>query len=119
MKKFSDYYDVHNSEEVAEDFLNNVWSKFKPFGPVLFKCGFTIENIQQSVYKNLRPILNTQYWSTDTYQATYFNDYVFHNLKQNILSKVIVNGMKGSSWRFNRIILINLSVLEIDKETIR
>ena len=46
---FSDYYDFHNSEEVVEDFLNNVRSKFKPSGPVLIKCGFIIENIHQSV----------------------------------------------------------------------
>ena len=116
---FSDYYDFHNSEEVVEDFLNNVQSKFKLSGPVLIKCGFIIENIHQSVYENLRPILNTRYWSTDTYRATYFNDYVFHSLKQNILSKVIANGMTGSSWRFNRFILINLSVLKLDKEIVR
>ena len=86
---------------------------------MLIKRGFTIENIQQSVHENLRSNLNTPYWSTDTYRATYFNDYVFHSLKQNILSKVIANGMTGSSWRFNRFILINLSVLKLDKEIVR
>ena len=81
----------------------------------MIKCGFIIENIQQSVSENLRPIFNTRYWSTDAYKETYFNDYVFHSLKQNILSKVIVNGMTGSSWQFNRFVLINLAVLKLQK----
>ena len=81
VKKFSGYYDFYNFEEVVEDFLNNVRSKFKSSGPGLIKCEFIIENIQQSVYKNSRPIRNTRYWSTDTYRANYFNDYVFHSLK--------------------------------------
>ena len=63
VKKFSDYYDFHNSEEVVEDFLNNVRPKFKPSVPVLIKCEIIIKNIQQSAYENLRPILNTRYWS--------------------------------------------------------
>ena len=61
----------------------------------MIKCGFIIEDIQQSVLENLRPILNIRYWSTGAYKATYFNDYVFYSLKQNILSKVIANGMSG------------------------
>ena len=85
----------------------------------MIKCGFIIENIQLSVLENLRPILNTRYLSTDAYKAMYFNDYVFYSLKQNILSKVIPNGMSGSSWRFNRFVLINLTVLKLEREIVR
>ena len=85
----------------------------------MIKYGFIIENIQQSVSENVRPILNTRYWSTDAYEATYFNDYVFYSLKQNILSKVIANGMSGSSWRFNRFVLTNPTVLKPEKEIVR
>ena len=85
----------------------------------MIKCGFIIENTQQSVSENLRPILNTRYWSTDAYKAMYFNEYVFYGLKQNILSIVIVNGMSGSSCRFNRFVLINLTVLKFEKEIVR
>ena len=60
---------------------------------MLLKCGFLIENIQQPVQKNLRPIGNTRYWTTDPLKTTYFNDYIFHSLRENILKKVIVNGM--------------------------
>ena len=117
-KKFGEYYDFYNSEGVVDDFLNDVRSKFRPSGSVLIKCGFIIENVQPEVFDNLRPILNAQYWSTEAYRAMNFNDYLFYNLKQNILSKVISNGMSGSSWRFNRFVLINLSVLKLNKEIV-
>ena len=107
VNKFSDYYDFENSEEVADDYLKNLLSKFKPAGPVLVKCGFVIENIQQSALENLRPIINVCYWKSDAYRTTYFNNYVFYSLKQNILNKVIANGMSGSSLCFRRFILIS------------
>ena len=83
-------------------------SRFKPSGLKLTKCSFVIENIQQSAFENLRPILNTRYWTTDVYKATYFNDFVFYGLRKNILRKVIVNGMSGSSWKFRRLVMIRL-----------
>ena len=46
--------------------------------------------------EDLTPILNTRYWTTDVYKTTYFNDFVFYGLRQNILSKVTVNGMSAS-----------------------
>ena len=77
-----------------------------------------IENIQQSVFENLTPILNTRYWITDVYKATYFNDFLFHGLRQNILSKAIVNGMSGSSWKFRRFVMLSLKVLNLDRVSI-
>ena len=97
VNKHGDYYDFENSEEVVDDFLKNVRSRFKPSGLKLIKCLFVIENIQQSAFENLRPILNTRYWTSDVYKATYFRDFVFYALRQNTLSKVTVNGMSGSS----------------------
>ena len=118
VNKHDDYYDFENSEEVADDFLKNVRSRFKPSGLKLIKCLFVIENIQQSAFENLRPILNTRYWTTDVYKATYFNDFVFFGLTQNILSKVIVHGMSGSSWKFRRFVMISLKVLNLDREIV-
>ena len=100
INKHGDYYDFENSEEVVDDFLYNVRSRFKLSGLKFNKCSFVIKNIQQSAFENLRPILNTRYWTTDVYKAAYFNDFVFYGLRQNILNKVIVNGMPGSSWKF-------------------
>ena len=119
VNKYGEYYDFENSEEVVDDFLKNVRSHFKPFGLKLIKCSFVIENIQQSVFENLLPILNMWYWNTDVYKVTYFNDFVFHGLRQNILSKVIVNGMPGSNWKFRRFVMLSLKVLNLDREIVK
>ena len=100
VNKHSEYYGFKNSEEVVDDFWKNVRSRFNPSGLKLTKCPFVIENIQQSVFENLTPILNTRYWTTDVYKVTYFNDFVFHGLRQNILTKVIVNGMLAVPGNF-------------------
>ena len=118
VNKHGDYYDFENSGEVVDDFLKNVHSRFNS-GLKLINCSFVIENIQQSAFENLRPILNTRYLTTDVYKAPYFNDFVFHGLRQNILSKIVVNGMYGSSWKFCRFVMINLKVLNLDREIVK
>ena len=40
----------------------------------------------------------------------------FYGLRQNILNKVIVNGMSGSSWRFHRFVLLNVKTLNLEKQ---
>ena len=105
VSKHGDYSDFEDSEEVVHDFLWNVRSRFKPSGWKLINCSFVIENIQQSAFENLRPILNTRYWATDVNKAIYVNDFVFYGLRQNILSKVIINSMSGSSWKFRRFVM--------------
>ena len=70
----------------------------------------------QSEFQNLRPSINARWWETDVYKAKYFNDFVFYGLRQNILNKVIVNGMSGSSWRFCRFVMLNVKILNLDRE---
>ena len=64
---------------------------------VLLKCGFLIENIQQPVQENIRPIVNTSYWTTEPFRTTYFYDHIFYSLRENILKRVILNGMSDNS----------------------
>ena len=96
-------------------FLKNACSRFKPSGLKLIKCSFVIENIQQPVFENVAPILNTRYWTTDVYEATYFNDFVFHGLRRIYLSKVIVNGMSGSPCKFRRFVILSLNLLNLER----
>ena len=51
VNKHGDYYNFDNSEEVADDFLKNVHSRFKPSGLKLIKCLIVIENIQKSTFE--------------------------------------------------------------------
>ena len=78
-----------------------------------------IENIQQPVFENLAPVLNTSYWTTDNYKTAYFNDFVFYGLRQNILSKVTVNSIPGSSWKFCRFVMLSLKVLNLDRKIVK
>ena len=116
VNKHGEYYNFENCEEVVDDFLKNVCSRFKSSGLKLVKCSFVIENIQQSAFENLSPITNTRWQTTDVYKATNFNDFVYYGLKQNILSKVIINGMSGSSWRF---VMISLKILNLDRKIVK
>ena len=93
VNKHSDYYNCEDAEQVVDDFLRNGHSKFKCCGDVLLKCGFLIENIQQSLYENLVPSL-----TLDIGQ---------------------LNGMSGSSWQFRRFIYLNLKTLNPESEVIR
>ena len=115
-QKCNESYNFSNPEEVDDDFLTNVKYKFKPSCRKRIKCSFTIENIHQSPHQDLRPILNSRYLTTDAYEGVYFNDSIFYSLKKNILSKVILNGMTGSSWGFRRFISLSMKILDLDAE---
>ena len=80
-RKHGNYYDFYNPELYINDFLRNVKHKFKAGNKKWFKCSFSIENIQNSLYRDLQPILNTRYWTTPTYKGVYFNYFIFFGLK--------------------------------------
>ena len=69
--------------------------------------------------ENLRPIVNTRYWTTEPFKTRYFNDYIFYGLGESILKRVIVNGISGSSWQFRRFIYLNLKSLNLESEIVR
>ena len=102
----------------VDDFLRNVKHKFKAGSKKWIKRSFTIENIQKSLYQGLQPILNTRYWTTPTHDGVYFNDFIFFGLKQDILSRVIINGMSGSSWHFKQFISLAAKILDNDVERV-
>ena len=77
VNKHGDYFNFKNSEEVVNDFFKNVRSRFKASSLKVIKCAFILENIQQSAFENLIPIINIRWWTTDVYKAKYFNDFFF------------------------------------------
>ena len=117
-QKCNYYYNFSFPEKVVDDFLRNVKYKFKLSGRKWIKCSFTIENIQQLPNQDLRPILNSRYWTTDAYEGVYFNDFIFYGLRQNIFSKVILNVMTGGSWSFRNFISLFMNILDLDAETL-
>ena len=80
-KKYNNFYAFSNSEKCVDEFLQNVKHRFQASTKKWFKCSFIIENTQNSIRPDLQPLLNTRYWTTETYDSIYFNDFIFHALK--------------------------------------
>ena len=111
VKKFGDSYDFFNSQSVITDFLNNVRSKIKIDNTSVVKGSFVIENIQRAADDSVL-LKDTRYWSTEVYTVNYFNQFVYYNLAEDYAKRVILNGLSGSSWTFNRFINLNLTLIK-------
>ena len=107
--KHSSFYDFFDSANSVDDFLSNVKRKIKRSNEYfLIRCGFSLENIQPVLDNYNEPLKNTRYWSTDPIETKSFNDFVYFNVRESILKRVINNGLTGSSWHFNRFVYINV-----------
>ena len=111
-KKHHQQYAFNNSEKCVNTFLRNVKHRFQATNKKWFKCSFTIENIQNATSADFQALTNTRYWTTETYDSIYFNDFIFYSLKADILKRVIVNQMSSSSWYFKRFLNLALKVLD-------
>ena len=76
-QKHSDFYNFYNSKKCVDDFLKNLKYRFTSTNKKWFQCSFNIENTE--------PLLNTRYWTTETYDSTYFNDFIFFGFREDIL----------------------------------
>ena len=102
----------YNAEKLVDEFLLNVKNKVASFNLNFFiKRGFSLENIQLSLIENEQPVKNSRYWLTEPYQTKSFNDFIYFNLRESILKRVINNGLTGGSWHFNRFLYINVKIL--------
>ena len=117
-RKHQILYDFYNSELCVKNLFKNVRYRFKAGSKKWFKCSFVIENIQKSLYLGLQPIINSRYWTNATHDSVYFIDFIFFGLKQDILSRVIINGMSGSSWYFKRFISLAVKILDDEAEAV-
>ena len=70
-----------------------------------------IENTQNAYSNSFQALTNTRYWTTETYDSIYFNDFILYSLKADILKRVIINQMSGSSWYLKRFLNLALKVL--------
>ena len=94
-------------------FLLNVKSRIRRSAEddFIIKCAFSLENVQPSPFENEGPIVNFRYWSTKAYQTKLFNGYIYFNLREGILERVVNNSMTGSSWHFNQFLYVNVKIL--------
>ena len=67
-------------------------------------------NRQPAPRDGFAEITDIRIWQTILYDDIYFNDFIKSNLANDILKRVIMNGMSGSSWRFKRFDRICITV---------
>ena len=116
----SSFYNFFNSEKVVDDFLSNVRRKIKRTNEYfLIRCGFSIEHFQPVLDNYNEPLKNTRYWSTEPIETKSFNDFVYFNIRESILKRVINNGLTGSSWRFNRFVYINIKTFSVNESLLK
>ena len=80
VQEHSRCYDFEEPDDVVNNFLSNVQSKFVPTEEVVVKCGFSLENINPAPYGGRIPIINKRCWTADAYRTVHFNDYLFYSL---------------------------------------
>ena len=119
-REHSSFYDFFNSNKVVDDFLSNVRGKIRRSNEYfLIRCGFSIENFQPVLDSYSEPLKDTRYWSTDPIETKSFNDFVYFNVRESILKRVINNGLTGSSWRFNRFVYINVKTFTVNETILK
>ena len=116
----SSFYDFFDSANLVDDFLSNVKRKIKRSNEYfLIRCGFSLENIQPVLDNYNEPLKNTRYWSTDPIETKSFNDFVYFNVRESILKRVINNGLTGSSWHFNRFVYIIVKTFSVNESILK
>ena len=113
-KEHSFFYDFFDSVAVVDNFLARVKSVMQRYeNDVLLRAGFSIENKQQPLDNYTEPLLQTRYWSTEPIQTKTFNDFVLLKTREQILRRIINNGLSGSAWNFNKFNYLNVKILNI------
>lgn len=77
-----------------DDFLDSVYARFDPDDQYKIQGYVEIINQQQSKFIIAE---STRVWLTNTYTASHFNEYVHSSIKSEIVKRIIVNGLTGSS----------------------
>ena len=94
------FYDFYNGDMV-DDFLGVVYRTFKPLKNIdhKFQVYFEIVN-QQRTSDNQNFLTNNRSWLTKVYRFKFFNDFLENEFNNEIIKRIISNGLTGSSWYF-------------------
>ena len=119
-REHASFYDFFDPTVLVDEFLSGVKKKIERNNRYfLVRCGFSIENIQPVLDNYNEPLKNTRYWTTDPMETKSFNDFVYFNVRESILKRIINNGLTGSSWHFNRFLYINVKTFKVDENTLK
>ena len=100
IKYFSINYNQHKNfynffqEQIVDDFLNSVYKRLDTNDQYKIQGYAETINQQQGEFIIAE---STRVWLTNTYTASHFNEYVHSSIKSEIVKRIIVNGLTGSS----------------------
>ena len=91
------FYNFFSSGQV-ETFLDSVYKVFHPKKECKFQGYAEIINQQRGEII----LEDKRVWLTNVHNSKFFNDFVQGEIKNEIIQRVVVKGMSGSSWLFKR-----------------
>ena len=74
---------------------------------------FELKNYQRTEPVELE---TTRVWLTNVFVGRYFNEFIRNEMKKDILIRVIINGLTGSSWLFKRSNKLQVNVTDNSKQ---
>lgn len=90
------FYDFYNTQNV-NGFVLSFKTKFSPGDKVKIQGSMKLINYQPTEIIELK---SRKVWMTDV--CKFFNEFVKGQIKNDLIKRLMINGMSGSSWRFKR-----------------
>ena len=87
-KEHSLDYNFYDSVALVDTFLTQVKDLVPQYDNiVLIKAGFSIENVQQVFSSDYAdPLVQTRYWTTETFESKSFNDFISFKIRESVLN---------------------------------
>ena len=120
-KEHSLYYNFYDSAALVDTFLAQVKDLVprNEYNNLLIRAGFSIENIQEALGDYSDPLVQTRYWTTETFESKSFNDFISFKIRESVLKRVINNNLSGSAWHFNRFNYMNVKIINPPLELLK
>ena len=108
-------YDFYDAKKTVDDFAVAFERVFNLRKKVRLQGSMELINCMPT---DIIELESRRIWMTDAYVCKFFNSFVKGEVKNDLIKKVIVNEMTGSSWRFKRFERIMFTVTNINKKSI-
>ena len=102
-------------KKIMDDFAVVFEKIFNPRKKVRLQGSMELMNYMPTDIIELR---NRRIWMTDFYECKCFNSFVKGGINNDLMKRVIMNGMTGSSKRFKSLERITFIVTDINKKSI-
>ena len=88
------FYDFYDAQKIVNDFVLSFETKFSPGDKVKIQASVELINYQPT---DITELGSERIWMTDVYVCKLFNEFVKGQIKNDLMKRVIISGMSGSS----------------------